>query len=553
MDVDESGRLLIVGWDGATFDLIKPYIDQGLMPNTQKLLAQGAHRVLNSTIPTLSPTAWTSFFTGKNPGRHGTFDFVYRRPGTYEILSTRNHLPSLGTLFHWISQSGRQVGTLNVPFTYPPQPVNGFMVSGLGADLNWEFAHPPALRDELLSRDYRIDNPVHYQGDNDEAYLDAALETSRIRAETALELMKSRPWDFFMVVFMNIDQLLSFVWHHMDESHPRHDPELAHLGDKIKELHQYLDQVLGEMMALAGDETTVILASDHGMGPLYKEVFLNNWLREAGYMMDQQPQVAKGTYWHLMRRLGITREGIWRRIGRARTQQMKALLPEVLHWLIPTEHPDLANQIDWSKTKAYGFGNIGQIYVNLAGREPMGIVQPGEEYEALVNEIKEQLYKLADPESGELLVDKVYTKSELYEGPHVDLAPDLNVIMKDYSYITQMRRELAFRDVVRPFLGMSGFHRREGIFAIKGPAIQQGEFEPASILDVTPTALYLMGLEIPDDVDGSVMVDLIEPDFQSQHPIRTVQSTVIAEMGEVLTNEDEEKVQERLRALGYLK
>jgi len=552
MDAQSKGRLLIVGWDGATFDLIKPYIDEGLMPNTAKLLEDGAHRILESTIPTLSPAAWTSFFTGKNPARHGTFDFVYRPHGTYEILSTRNNLQSLGTLFHYASEAGRKVGSVNVPFTYPPQPVNGFMISGLGADLDWAYTYPSFLRDDLLKQDYRIDNPVHYNGHNDEAYLDAAIETTKIRARTTIDLMKTQPWDCFMVVFMNIDQLLSFVWHHMDESHPRHNPAQAHLGEKIKELHNYLDEILGEMLTIAGEDANVILASDHGMGPLYKEVFLNNWLREVGFMVDQKPQVARGTYWRIMRTFGITREGIWRKIGRARTQQMKALLPKPLHWIVPTEHPDLANEIDWSQTKAYGFGNIGQIYINLVGREPHGIVNSGTEYDSVVADIKAQLFELIDPETGETIVDKVYTKDELYAGPFFDSAPDLNVIMKDYSYITQMRRELAFSDVIRPFTGMSGFHRREGIFAIKGPAIKSGHFDPASILDVMPTSLYLMGLAIPNDVDGQIMSEIIESNFLENNPTQYVSSLTIAQQGEALTDSDEKKLQERLRSLGYL-
>ena len=126
-------RVLIVGWDGATFDLITPWVQQGRLPHTARLIAEGAQRQLLSTIPTLSPPAWTSLITGKNPGRHGTFDFVRRQPGAYDLQTVRNDLPSLGTVFHWVSQAGKKVGVLNVPFTYPPEPVNGFMVSGLGA------------------------------------------------------------------------------------------------------------------------------------------------------------------------------------------------------------------------------------------------------------------------------------------------------------------------------------------------------------------------------------------------------------------------------------
>lgn len=549
-----GNRILIVGWDGATFDLVKPWADKGYMPYTSRLLVEGAHRVLNSTIPTLSPPAWTSFFTGKNPGRHGIFDFVCRQPGTYELQSTRNHLPSLGTLFYWVSQAGKRVGIVNVPFTYPPEPVNGFMISGLGAALEWEFTYPPGLCKELRMRGYRIDNPIRYQDGNDEIYLEAALATTRRQAEITLDLMRRFDWDLFMVVFTNIDQLSTFLWHHFDPSHPRHIPALAHLGKGLLEIHQFLDAVLGETLQIAGDDITVIIASDHGMGPLYKEVFLNNWLSQNGYLAKRQASSVGHLHHQMMRCLGITREGMWRRLGRARTQSIKRILPHSLQGLIPTEHPSLASQVDWSRTRAYSFGNIGQIYINQRGREPNGIVNPGTEYESLLSQLTRDLYEFTDPETGERIVDVVYRKEELYDGPYLALAPDLNVIMRNYSYVTQMRRELAHDDLVRPSLNMSGFHRREGIFIARGPDIRTGSFAPASIVDVTPTVLFLMGLGIPGNMDGQVMTDICTPSFLEHNPIHrfAVDSYPITVPSPGLTAGDEEKVLERLEELGYL-
>lgn len=552
MDVRTAQRVLIVGWDAATFDLIKPWMKAGYMPHTKRLLTEGAHRVLNSTIPTLSPVAWTSLITGKNPGRHGTFDFVKRRPGTYELQSVRNHLLSLGTLFHWVNQAGKRVGVINVPFTYPPEPIDGFMVSGMSGALEWEFTYPPELRQELLAQGYLIDNPIPYQDGNDQNYLEAALATTRKRAEVTQRLLQTKEWDLFMVVFMNIDQLLSFLWHHMDPTHPRHDPALAHLSRGILELHQYLDTVLGQMIDLAGEDTTVIVASDHGIGPLYKEVFLNNWLQERGYLIRQEAPSAQA-YRRMMRRLGLSRESIWRRIGRARTQAFKRLLPDRLRRLIPTEHPALADQVEWSRTKAYSFGNIGQIYVNLIGREPDGIVHPGAEYESLLADLTRDLYKFTDPETGEKLVDVVYRKEELYDGPYLESAPDLNLIMKNYSYITQMRREFAHSELIRPSLSMSGFHRREGIFIARGLNIQHGEFLPTFIADVTPTVLYLMGLPIPDDMDGQVMLDICTSAFRERFPIQSIASHPTPRPPDSEPNrEEEEKLLKRLEDLGYL-
>ncbi|MBV7329268.1 alkaline phosphatase family protein [Chloroflexi bacterium TSY] len=324
------------------------------------------------------------------------------------------------------------------------------------------------------------------------------------------------------------------------------------LAQKILELHQLLDRALGDMMAEAGKDATVVLASDHGMGPLYKEVFLNNWLREQGYLVIKENPQTVTRYRQLMRSLGLTREGIWRVIGRARTQQFKQLLPRRLHGLVPTEHPTLANVVDWSKTKAYSMGNIGQIYINLAGREPFGIVNPGSEYDQVIDELKESLMTFCDPETGIPIVDYVYTKDELYDGHFKDRAPDLNIVMQNYGYVTQQRRELASDDLVRPIYSMSGFHRREGIFLAYGPFIQSGEYEPASIIDVTPTLLHLLGLPIPDDMDGQVMHDICTAPLADEESVRRIEIDALIDQNIDLQDEDEERMLHRLKDLGYL-
>jgi predicted AlkP superfamily phosphohydrolase/phosphomutase len=549
-----SERVLIIGWDGATFDLIEPWIEEGLMPNLARLMEEGSSRRLRSTIPTLSPPAWTSFITGKNPGRHGTFDFFRRNPSNYELLTVRNDLSSLGTLFHWINRSGKKVGVMNVPFTYPPQPVDGFMVSGLGAATEWDFVHPEEMRLDLLKRGYRIDNPVRYEGDNDQAYVDAAMKNTQVRAETTLELMKSQSWDLFMVVFMNIDQILTFMWHHMDASHPRHDARRSPEFERIPlKLHQYLDEILGKMVSMVGHDTTVIVASDHGMGPLYKELFLNNWLEEKGYLVRKRPSASKENYNQLVRRIGFSREQIWRRIGRARTQRAKAILPERLHQLVPTEYKSLSEVVDWSQTRAYSFGNVGQIYVNLAGREPEGIVAPGREYEELIASLTRDLNDFRDPDTGLPLVDHIFRRDEIYDGPFVDQAPDINIIMQDYGTITQMRREFAADEVLfQPSLNMSGFHRRDGIFIAKGPNIIPGRQVPADIIQVTPTILHAMGLPIPDDMDGTPLQDIFEREFIAHNPINRIEADEMAATASELTPDQEEALQKRLKDLGYL-
>jgi predicted AlkP superfamily phosphohydrolase/phosphomutase len=523
------------------------------MPNLAQLMATGSSRRLRSVIPTISPPAWTTFITGKNPGRHGTFDFMRRGDSNYELQSDWNDLPTLGTLFNWVGRSGRKVGVMNVPLTFPPEPVNGFMISGVGGALEWEFVYPPELKEDILAQGYRIDNPVIYEEGNDDKYLATALETTRIRAQVALNLMRSQPWNLFMIVFMNIDQVLSFMWHHMDENHPRWDAAVSpKYKNTVLELHQYLDTVLGEMMAIAGDEATVVVASDHGMGPLYKEVFLNAWLEEKGYLVRKRSSPTRNAYYSLARKLGFSRQNIWRHIGRARTQAAKKKLPKRLHALVPEEHSGLTDVVDWSKTTAYSFGNVGQIFINLAGREPQGIVQPGAHYEEVVSELIRDLQTFVDPADGQPVVDHIFRREELYDGPHFDRAPDINVVMRDYGYITQAHREFAQNEMIRPSDNMSGFHRREGIFVMKGKHVKTAVLPSADIIQVTPTILYDFGLPLADDMDGRPMLDIYSETYVNQNAIKYTPSLNSVATERELTAEQQKTLHKQLEALGYL-
>lgn len=548
-----SKRVLVIGLDAGTLDVIQPWATEGLLPHFRQLLEEGAHGRLKSTIPAQSPPAWTSFMTGMNPGKHGVFDFLKRRPGGYDLQPVRNHLPSLGTIFAWASQYGRRVGVLNVPMTYPPEPVNGFMVSGLGAPDDADYAYPPGLANELQAMGYRVNNRVAYAPGREEAFIREIMEVTDRRAEVALTLMRREAWDFFTVVFRNLDSAFAFLWALMDQTHPQHDPVLAQrYGDAILRYHQLLDRHLGDFLEAAGDDAVVLVMSDHGAGPLYKEVYLNVWLQQQGFqVLKEGLDLAIGTR-AFLRRIGITRENLTRLLGWHNVNRMKARLPASLQALIPRTTLEIADVVDWQHTRAYSFGYIGQIYINLKGREPQGIVAPGADYEAVVNDIVARLWELEDPETGERVVDAVYRREEIYHGPHADEGPDINVIMKDMSYISRLGMEFVGDSVFGPVTSYeTGTHRQYGMLIAWGPGVRCGQcVEGAEIIDLAPTILYLLDVPIPEDMDGRVLIELFE-DAASPGP------RVPREIGSStppvdLTTEEEAELLERLKDLGYL-
>ena len=553
-----SSRLLIFGIDGATWDLVEAWVEEGKLPNLARFIKQGSSMTLRSTIPASSPPAWTSIITGKNPGKHGIFDFIRREPSSYNLQSMRADFTSYRSIFDLLSEQGLRVASVNVPLTYPPRPVNGFMVAGLGAPKLGNFTYPADLKQELDQYAYELDVGASYAEVGDEQFVLDMKRVMNSQVRFAVDKLRAEAWDLFMIVLRGTDEAQGYLWHHLDPTHPWHDPELAkQYGDSILGIYQESDRLLGEMAEAAGEDATILILSDHGGGPLHKEVYLNNWLREEGYLKLKTAEAKSSPLTSFLRRTGLTRDRLsslfdgpfWRRI-----RERVPLAWQ--HALIPSHVPTLAESVDWSKSKAYSFGYIGQIYINLKGREPEGIVLP-EEYDALISEMRLKLKAMTNPEDGQPVVDHVYSADELYEGPYRAEAPDLNLIMRNMSYIAHPRRELAYDQVFGPVTtSESGTHRVDGLAILAGQAIQSGLLTEAHhLLDVAPTVLYCLGVPVPTYMDGSVMVDVIEPDYLADHPVTeqvvdAVNQPIASET--IWSTAEEEEVEERLRALGYL-
>ncbi len=554
-------KLLVIGIDGAPHPLIEKWAAEGQLPNLACLIERGSFGVLRSTIPVHSPTAWASFITGLNPGQHGVFDFVRRSPDSYKLNVVRADQYPGSSIWRLLSEQGKRVGVMNVPMTYPPEPVNGFLISGLGTPDFARYSYPPELQDELDADGYKVNKKFFFVRDRQDEWLDDINAMTDKRGEAAVRLMKEKPWDFFMVVFRNSDEICHFYWHHMDESHPQHDPTApSHHRTAILDLYQRIDRWVGEIVDAAGDEVNIVVMSDHGAGPLYRDVFLNEWLWQEEWLTMREKATAGRGWLHAMQRLGLTRA----RISDTLTSldmhwletAIKRALGDHIYVLPRDERPEFHNAIDWSKTKAYGFGYYGQIFINLQGREPEGVVPP-EEYETLRDEIARRLMALVDPEDGLPVVDRVYKKEELYHGRYLAEAPDLLVIMRGLTYITRQGYEFAEKRGVlfrEPYTDETGGHRLEGILIAAGPDICPGALPERPIVDLTPTLLQLQGCPVPDYMDGDSIDLMLADSFKATHPLEIIPSA-IRDRDEMTGSWDEAAeadVTERLKQLGYL-
>lgn len=569
--MNDRRRILVIGLDGATFDLIKPWVQQGKLPHFGRLMAEGVHGELASTVHPLSPPAWTSFMTGMNPGKHGIFDFSERAPESYNLQFTNGGFRKAKTLWRILSEAGKQVVVIDVPMTYPPEPVNGSLIAAM--DSLWEesrFMFPPELLLEICERfggyPFYPTKPTLHEMD---AYVHGMHEVIEHRAEVARFLLRTKPWDFFQVVFLATDRVHHTLWRFMDATHPLHDPVAAQrYGTAIYDVYAHIDEVLGRFMAELDAGTTVLVMSDHGGGPYDKVVNLAKWLEQGGWLRFR-PQ-ARGAELNLRQRVLRTcayslPKHAWRGFKRWVPvwikRRLAATFPDLrAKWL---SHLSLSS-IDWGRTAAYALGNYGNIYINLEGREPQGIVRPGKEYEALRDRIIKALAQLRDPDTGQPILDRAYRREELYRGPYVERAPDIVVVWKDYRYYTRgtfSSEETALFALPGEFgsgrIEHSACHRPNGILLAQGEDVRKGEVvRGAAIIDLAPTILYLSGLPVPVDMDGRVLTELLDKRFLDTHPIAACEGaepfSAAVDRDAAFSPEEAEQVANKLRALGYL-
>lgn len=465
-------KVFVLGVDGATLDLIEPWSIQGRLPNFQKLMREGSFGTCLSTIHPLTPQAWASFLTGKNPGKHGLYDFGVRRKGAYELRLTTSKDRKSPAIWNYLNEYGLKAGIVNIPLTYPPDPLNGFMISGMHTPTLREGVFPESLFEEISSRfpDYNIDVMSHWFNDYD-IFLEELNRMTEVRMKLADYLYSKYRPDLFCMVLVAVDRVQHALWGQMDHPAEDHKKEDWKYSQAVFKTYQQVDNYLGRILDALNDKTALIVMSDHGFGSLKKDVYLNRFLIKKGFMKIKHKKYRK-----------------------------------------PFDMAAPFANIDWRRTKAYSHGLFGNIFVNLKGREPQGIVGEGNDYEKVINSLIDSLHGLKDPDVGKKIVSNIYKRQELYHGPFLREAPDLLVVMRNYEYITRGGYEFVGDSLFSPpGINHSGNHRMNGISFFFGPRIKKGfRFPEIQITDLMPTILNMMGVPIPGDVDGRVVEEIFE-------------------------------------------
>ncbi len=549
-----ASRVLVIGLDGATWTLLNPLMAAGDVPRLAGLVSEGASGPLQSTIPPVTASAWSSFYTGRTPGRHGVYDFR-RRMSRDSMRRPWVNLGNIAGPLLWdiASAQGKTVGLVNLPLTHPPVEVNGYMIGGMPVPAaRDDIGFPSGLVDEIIREAGGYVSDVDLlRGKSPDVSDPEKCREFVEQVGLALEshgramgyLMQKRPTDLTACVLITPDRLSHLFWKVLmpEPDDPPLEEWEQDLRVRMIDILRRMDAIVGEMVDRMSANDLIVVMSDHGFGHLDEILKMNRLLKDLGFLKFK-PQV----------------EGsLRRRLGRILPESVKKPMRSVLGMGARKGANgeqnvfDPYSDIDWAETRAYSGGSVEQgVFLNVVGREPQGTVQMGAEYHRVREQLIEKMRNAKHPSDATPLFDWVEPRENIYSGEFLENAADIVFSLRGY-------RAVVGEDAHPPLMGpwsqpRAGFHRRDGVLVLKGPMIQKcAKIEKARIEDVAPTLLACWGLALDEGMDGKVIQDAIERDFLDEHPERR---QAFGESRKTIDTcaQDASDAEDLLKGLGYL-
>ncbi len=459
----QVNRVVIIGWDSAPTDLLT---DQWLakMPNLRRLVNQGIAGPMRSSDPPITVPAWTSMVTSQNPGRLGFYGFRNRKPGEYDgMWIATNAAVKVPRMWDILGKQGRRCALLNVPQTYPVKPVNGVLVSSfLTPSTDSEYTYPSDLKSEIeRAADGYVIDCENFRTDDKDWLLEQIYEITDKRFAVAKYLLERERWDLFMMVYMGPDRIQHGFWKYHDPQHRKFQPG-SRFQNVLRDYYKHLDDQLGQLANIAGDDAAIMVVSDHGAKRMEGSFNVNDWLIQQGLLTLKAP--------------------------------------------LDTPTKFSTDLVDWSQTTAWAWGGYySRLFLNVEGREPQGTVAPSE-YESVRDELIRRLTQIPD-DQGRVMNTQALRPQELFSGPYLDQAPDLLVYFDDLYW--RAGQGLANDSLYSSDTEIGpddGVHDYDGIFVLGLPGQQRGEEVHLQLMDVAPTVLKLLGVDVPSNFEGTAVV-----------------------------------------------
>ncbi|MCF7958379.1 MAG: alkaline phosphatase family protein [Phycisphaerae bacterium] len=532
-------KVLIIGIDGGTWTILRPAMAEGYMPYLKRLVDEGASGVLESTVPAITPAAWGSFQTGVNPGQHGVYNFqCWDKQNNPHFVSSKD-LPI--TLWEYVGSSGKQVGVLNVPMTYPPRKIdNGFMVTGvLTPSIEAEFTWPPELKRELMEAipDYDILtlDVAHVKPSElpFETFVEVMVKNIECRGKAAAFLIGKGLLDLFMVHYHASDIIQHAFMCYLDKEHPLYDEEKSKY--LFENFYQKLDQMIERTHKAFGEKNgrdhLLLIVSDHGFQSHMREWHIRPWLYKEGF--NNAPGAKSSDSVALAKKIG---------------------LGKLIRPFLPKKSVDRIEKK--VKLKPY----VNRVAFRCSCRE--GFVYLKEEDPQLREKTKHDLIKklsrFKDPKTGRMIIEKVYCKEDIYHGRCLDKMPDLVLVPSaGYSLSDQVPPGGEWFHTISIDTDMHvGTHHKDGVLIAHGNGVPVRQNITASIVDIMPTVMYYLGLSAPDVCDGQIITDIFMREFLDENPQEAcIKLDMIHENNDQIDtywSEDKKELEDRLKDLGYM-
>ena len=498
---------IVVGLDGANWALLRPWLEDGTLPNIAALRDGGVHSDMESCLPPVTCPNWRCYTTGKNPGELGVFWWEKIDTANRTLTTPTSRSFDSANYWDYLNDDGKTAGIVNVPMTYPPFEVDGFLVAGGPGSEQEEYAHPPDLADELDGRGYRLHPEVPVAADSDREAADGVVDLIDDRLSTFRDLLEERPVDVAHCTVFYVNVLQHFFWR----------------GEPTRRAWEVIDDHLGELRE-AHPDATLLLMSDHGCTDIDTVFNANSWLESMDYLSTDRNAT------DLLGRAGLNKKRVSQLAHRFGVHELVVRhAPERLKDSVPDDEEGFKREqkldrVNWDETSAIASGQ-GLVYV---------VDDDEETVERLVSDLE----NLRDHE-GRPVASEVLRREEAYSGSHVDEAP--NVVFDQRSGV-HTSGAIGDNPVFAPPGKWAAENVRTGLFLASGPDVSGPLDDTISILDVAPTVLRSVGSAVPTDMDGRALdlFDDDEPDERDPIPASAVDSA------------SDQSVQDRLADLGYL-
>lgn len=514
-------KVVVLCLDGATWNLIRPWTKEGELPTFKKLMEDGAWGELEAPIPPCTPVSCTCFLTGKNPGKTGIFEFYKKKENSSDIFYISGANIPGRTLLDILSEAGIKIGSIFFPYAYRMREINGFIIAGLEIPPGRSYTYPERLQNELDSLGYKI-MVFQYKPGKEYEFIIQTNKEINMSKRVLFYLMDKWDWDFLLIMFKLIDSVSHLFWKFMMQNHSQYNEKMAeYYGDAILNVYKRADSLLGSILKRTTDETTLILFSDHGSGPVEKEFNLNLWLAQNKYIIFTDNLIVKIK--KILNNI-ITPKTSWKFISMLLPLQTRSMKSgKVKGTLLQKGGSKLFlsfDDIDWERTSLYALPCMNRyipLYINRKDRESKeGIVEKESEDHLIKNFVTKLLATTngnRDNKTNEKVVKAVHRTTSLYNGELLGIAPDLLVELQE-KYIGKTRMYPIFPEgnklLFKPT--WSGGHDINGIFLAYGKEIRKSKVRKIKIWDIAPTILHIFNLPIPRNMDGVVLKELFKDD-----------------------------------------